>query len=72
MVVFGLYSEVIKNLELARMSLVNQTPIIQKLDMPRLPLKDTNKKWWIWALIGGGIGFGISFFLLFYNYPGKV
>lgn len=70
MLVFTLYSEVIKNLEVAKMALVNQTPIMQKLDTPSYPLKNINKAWWKWMAIGAGIGFGIAFFILFYSYPG--
>lgn len=71
MLVFTLYSEVIKNLEVAKMALMNQTPIMQKLDSPKYPLKDLNKEWWKLMIIGAFIGFGISFFLIFYSYPGS-
>lgn len=70
MLVFTLYTEVIKNLELAKMALTNQTPIMQKLDSPRYPLKNLNKEWWKWVIIGFVAGLGIAFFILFYAYPG--
>lgn len=71
MLVFTLYSEVIKNLEMAKMALMNQTPIMQKLDTPSFPLKNMNKAWWKWMAIGFVIGMGIAFFILFYSYPGN-
>ena len=70
LMVFTLYTEVIKNLEVAKMAQANQTPIMQKLDTPKYPLKNLNKQWWKWMAIGMGVGFGIAFFLLFYSYPG--
>lgn len=69
MLVFTLYTEVIKNLELAKMALSNQTPIMQKLDTPKYPLKNLNKEWWKSMIIGFGVGLGVAFFLLFYAYP---
>lgn len=39
-VLFGLYAEVMKNLEVSRLMLVNQTPVIQVLDDPERPLQD--------------------------------
>lgn len=40
-VVFELYAEVMKNLEVSRMMLINQMPVIQVLDHPQDPLVDT-------------------------------
>lgn len=45
-----LYGEVVKNLELSRLSLSEQTPVIQILDQASYPLKD--KKYSAVALIG--------------------
>ncbi|MFM7646097.1 MAG: hypothetical protein ACKO41_05210 [Sphingomonadales bacterium] len=39
-ILFGLYAEVMKNLEISRLMLVNQTPVIQVLDDPEQPLED--------------------------------
>lgn len=39
-ILFGLYAEVMKNLEVSRLMLVNQTPVIQVLDDPDQPLED--------------------------------
>ena len=37
-----MYLEIIKNLEISKMTLLNQTPIIQVIDQPILPLRNTN------------------------------
>jgi len=39
-VIFEIYAEVMKNLEVSRMLLINQTPVIQVLDSPKDPLVD--------------------------------
>lgn len=39
-VIFEIYAEVMKNLEVSRMLLINQTPVIQVLDRPKDPLVD--------------------------------
>jgi len=39
-----IYSEVVKNLESTKTMLMVQTPVIQTLDMPRLPLEDNKKE----------------------------
>lgn len=38
-----IYSEGIKNLEIARFNLLDETPVIQVIDQPTLPLKNTQK-----------------------------
>ncbi|MFZ9718851.1 MAG: hypothetical protein ACO3BD_05800, partial [Chitinophagaceae bacterium] len=55
MLVFELYAEVIKNLEMARIVLLNQTPVLQVLDRPAYPLKKDNWAWWKWMLAGAGL-----------------
>ena len=55
-VVFELYAEVMKNLELSRMMLMNQTPVIQVLDRPQQPLVDTRPgllKTLVFSLVAG-------------------
>jgi hypothetical protein len=65
-----LYAEVIKNLELAKISLNQEIPIIQVIDTPRYPLKDDSKKYIIVTLFLvafsfiGWIGFFITKFIL--------
>ena len=39
-VIFEIYAEVMKNLEVSRMLLINQMPVIQVLDRPKDPLVD--------------------------------
>lgn len=51
----AVYSEIMKNLEVSRISLNKETPLIQLIDMPVLPL-DNNR---ILKVIGTATGFGI-------------
>jgi hypothetical protein len=58
----SLYAEMIKNLELSRVSLSQQTPLIQILDKPTLPLVNQKKSFLVltlsFALGGLCIAFG--------------
>lgn len=64
-VIFELYAEVMKNLEISRMMLINQTPVVQLLDRPRDPLVDQRPGYllvlFISALIGLFLGGLYSF-----------
>jgi len=59
-VTYTLYGEVIKNLETLKISLINQTPIIQVLDLPKYPLKNLKYKLNILLLIGFAVGISFS------------
>lgn len=55
-VALAVYTEVMKNLELSKMTLSQQTPIIQLLDMPKFPLEDQKKSFGfitVLCLLGG-------------------
>jgi len=52
-VLFALYGEVMKNLELSRMMLVNQTPVVQVLDQPEFPLVDNRFSIAVYLILGG-------------------
>lgn len=60
-----IYAEVIKNLEISKMAMIQETPIIQIVDAPMLPLK-RKKLGWLKGIILGGIlgGILIAFLLL--------
>jgi hypothetical protein len=64
------YSEVIKNLEISKMSLLQETPTIQIIDSPDTPLPDNHIEWYE-GLLGGLFGglFISSFILLFLYDP---
>lgn len=47
-----IYTEVIKNLEISKISLLQETPTIQVIDNPDTPLED-NKNEWYEGLLGG-------------------
>lgn len=70
-IVYSIYAEVIKNLEMGRMSLVSQTPIIQILDQPKYPLIDQRKSILCLMAIGALIGLFIGLMVSVYIYTDK-
>jgi uncharacterized protein involved in exopolysaccharide biosynthesis len=63
-----LYAEVVKNLETLKLSLINQTPVIQVLDTPKLPLLDQRIPSKYFLLIGFALGFVFSILYALYKY----
>lgn len=63
-----LYTEVVKNLETVRTTLMLQTPVIEVLDMPHAPLEDGKKKLSIVVVIGFIIGIVIGTGYAFFRY----
>jgi hypothetical protein len=58
-----MYGEIVKNLELSKISMAQETPIIQVIDTPRLPLEIKN----LGKLKGGAIGaLAAGFFIVAY------
>ena len=61
----AMYLEIIKNLEISKLTLLNQTPIIQIIDKPILPLKIEGKSkaflGFLWAFLG--IFISLTFFV---------
>ena len=47
-----IYAEIVKNLEISKTALIQETPTIQIVDDPEIPLKDNSIHWWLAALIG--------------------
>ncbi len=70
-IVYSIYAEVIKNLEMGRMSLVSQTPIIQLLDQPKFPLIDQRKSILFLMAVGAFIGLFIGLMVSVYIYTDK-
>lgn len=64
----ALYGEVVKNLETMKLTLINQTPVIQVLDAPKYPLFDQRTPARYFLLIGFAIGFVLSLFYVLYKY----
>jgi hypothetical protein len=64
----ALYGEVVKNLETMKLTLINQTPVIQILDAPKFPLFDQRTPARYFMLIGFAVGFVISLFYALYKY----
>ena len=63
-----LYAEIVKNLETLKLSLINQTPVIQVLDTPKLPLFDQRIPGRYFLLIGFAVGFVLSILYALYKY----
>ncbi len=60
--------ELVKNLELTKMSLLKETPLIQQVDQPILPLEVKKKGKLLHAIIGGCIAFFLSIGFYFFSY----
>jgi hypothetical protein len=69
MVAYTIYAEVMKNLEASRMTIANQTPVMQVLDVSKYPLKDSRKPWWMLILFGvlGGVLVCVGLVFVFYR-----
>ncbi|MEI8109552.1 MAG: hypothetical protein WCH59_01070 [Chitinophagia bacterium] len=52
------FAEIVKNLEISKTTLIQETPTIQIVDQPEMPLKKNEVKWWMGLLLGGLIGMG--------------
>ena len=59
-----IYTEVVKNLETSKMALSQQTPVIQVLDSPSLPLEDNKRSVLYFIFISVFVGGALS--LIFY------
>ena len=71
-VLYTLYTEVMKNLEALKLSLISQTPVIQILDTPKYPLVNQNTPLILILLIGIGAGLVLSIVIAVYLYTDKV
>ena len=60
-----MYLEIIKNLELSKITLLNKTPIINIIDKPILPLKGNSSSKTLLGILGAFLGgfLSASFFL---------
>jgi len=67
-VAYTMYAEMVKNLETLKLSLINQTPVIQVLDTPKYPMFDQRTPARYFLLIGFAVGFVLSFFYALYKY----
>jgi uncharacterized protein involved in exopolysaccharide biosynthesis len=67
-VAYTLFGEMVKNLETLKLSLINQTPIIQVVDNAKSPLFDQRTPARNFMFIGFLIGLGLSLFYCLYKY----
>lgn len=70
-VALAVYTEVMKNLELSKMTLSQQTPIIQFLDMPKYPLDDQKKSFLFIIVMSWVAGFAVAFVLSVFRFRGR-
>ena len=63
----AMYLEIVKNLELSKLTLLNQTPIIQIIDKPILPLEVEAKSLTDLGLIGAFLGGFLSLFFFIFR-----
>ena len=61
----AMYLEIVKNLELSKITLLNQTPIINIIDKPVLPLEEEKTSKTLVGLLGGFLGgfLSVCFFI---------
>ena len=62
-----MYLEIVKNLEISKLTLLNQTPIIQIIDRPILPLKVEKKSKIFLGLLGAFLGGFLSLFFFVFR-----
>ena len=63
----AMYLEIVKNLELSKITLLNQTPIINIIDEPILPLEEDKKSKTLAGLLGGFLGGFLSLFFFIFR-----
>lgn len=63
-----MYAEVLKNLEISKFSLENQTPLLQVIDKPTYPLLKEKKSKIKFGILGGIIGAFLSLSVLFVRF----
>lgn len=50
-----IYADIVKNLEISKTSLIQETPTVQVVDEPEFPLPDNESDWWLAMLMGAGL-----------------
>lgn len=64
----AILGELVKNLELTKMALLKETPLIQQVDQPILPLEVKKKGKLVHAFLGGCIAFFLGLGFYFFSY----
>jgi hypothetical protein len=68
-----IYGEVVKNLEMSKTALIQETPTVQLVDQPELPLKKNETEWWMAIGLGMLISVvGVSAIILFSKTDGTI
>jgi hypothetical protein len=55
-----IYAEIVKNLEISKTAMIQETPTVQVVDQPELPLNTNEQSWIIDALMGMVVAMGIG------------
>jgi uncharacterized protein involved in exopolysaccharide biosynthesis len=63
----AVYAELLKNLELAKITLRKETPLIQPIDSPQLPLETEKPGKVLFPVLGAIIGFILCVFYLVFK-----
>jgi hypothetical protein len=63
----SMLNELVKNLEMAKMSLLQETPLIQVIDRPILPLEKDSVGKLKGIIVGGFVGIFLTMLTLFFN-----
>lgn len=63
----AVYEEIVKNLEIAKINHRNNSPLIQVIDSPRLPLEESRIKLGMGIVIGAFIGLILSIFYIYFT-----
>ena len=63
----AMYLEIVKNLELSKLTLLNKTPIIQIIDKPILPLEEEVKSLLVFGILGLFLGAFLSLFFFIFR-----
>jgi hypothetical protein len=64
-----IYSDLNKSLDISKTALIQETPTIEVIDSPELPLKKNEWKWYVFFPAGFILGILISAFLVIYFMP---
>lgn len=62
-----IYGELVKQLEVSKTSLIQETPTVQTVDYPEMPLKKNRLRWYVGLLAGAAIATFLAGLLIMFN-----
>lgn len=63
-----IYGELVKQLEVSKTSLIQETPTVQTVDYPEMPLKRNRLRWYVGAIAGGFIAVFVTGILILFSW----